>query len=84
MRPTSHCALGLTPREGEVLRLIAQAKSNKAIAREIGASEGTVKVHAGNVFQKLGVKTRDEAIIQIANRAGIRLHEQLDELRHGR
>lgn len=52
-------ALGsLTPREAEVSRLVATGLSNKHIARELGISEGTVKLHLHKIFQKLGVSNR--------------------------
>ena len=46
----------LSPRERAVALLIAGGLSNKDIARELGVSLGTVKVHVHNIFQKLGVK----------------------------
>jgi len=52
----------LTPREVEVLRLIASGASNREIARELVVSEHTVKVHVTNLYGKLGVKTRTQAI----------------------
>ena len=45
----------LTPREREVMRHVAQGKSNKEIASELGTSEKTIKVHRGRVMHKLGV-----------------------------
>ncbi|HWK89818.1 MAG TPA: response regulator transcription factor [Longimicrobium sp.] len=53
---------GLSPREADVLQLLARGISNKAIARELGISEHTVKAHVGAVFGKLGVSTRAEAV----------------------
>src|SRR3982750_960452 len=51
----------LTPRELGTLRLIADGKSNKEIANELGISERTVKTHLGHLFAKLGVTSRTEA-----------------------
>ncbi|MGV2874083.1 two-component system response regulator NarL [Colwellia sp. E150_009] len=51
----------LTPRELENLKLIAGGKSNKEIARKLGITESTVKVHNKNLFKKLGLKSRVEA-----------------------
>ncbi|MFF2841871.1 LuxR C-terminal-related transcriptional regulator [Paenarthrobacter sp. NPDC057981] len=51
----------LTPRELEVLRLIAAGESNKSIARQLYLSEKTVARHAGNIFAKLGVGSRTAA-----------------------
>ena len=45
----------LTPRECKVMQLMAQGLCNKEIARELGLSVGTVKLHVHNVFRKLGV-----------------------------
>jgi FixJ family two-component response regulator len=45
--------LALTTREREVMRLVVAGKLNKQIASEIGASEATVKIHRGNVMQKM-------------------------------
>ncbi len=53
----------LTQRELENLKLIASGKSNKDIARKLGITEATVKVHVKNLFKKLGLKTRVEAAI---------------------
>jgi DNA-binding NarL/FixJ family response regulator len=54
-------AHGLTPREREVLRLIAAGKSNRAIAAELVISERTVGRHASNIFRTLGVPSRSAA-----------------------
>jgi len=51
----------LTQRELENLKLIAGGKSNKEIARKLGITEATVKVHNKNLFKKLGLKSRVEA-----------------------
>lgn len=51
----------LTARELEVLKLIAQGKSNKIIAADLSISEGTVKIHVNNILSKLGVSDRTHA-----------------------
>ncbi|WP_235989170.1 two-component system response regulator NarL [Pseudomonas lopnurensis] len=53
----------LTKREKEVLRLIAKGQSNKMIARKLGITEGTVKVHVKNLLHKLGLRSRVEAAV---------------------
>jgi two-component system, NarL family, response regulator LiaR len=53
----------LTPREREVLALIARGYSNKRIARELAVSEKTVKTHVGHVLAKLGVSDRTQAAL---------------------
>jgi len=60
----------LTPRELVTLRLMADGKSNKEIASELGISERTVKTHLGHLFEKLGVASRTEAV-KIATRRGL-------------
>ncbi|MFN2519194.1 MAG: response regulator [Jatrophihabitantaceae bacterium] len=56
-------ARGLSSREIEVLRLAAQGMANKQIARRLGISESTVKVHLGSVFRGIGVTDRTSAAI---------------------
>lgn len=48
----------LTPRELEIVRLVAQGRRNKEIARELGIAAGTVKIHVHNVYEKLGLDSR--------------------------
>jgi DNA-binding CsgD family transcriptional regulator len=53
---------GLTPREREVLTLLADGLHNREIAGRMGVSEHTVKFHLGAIFGKLGASTRTEAV----------------------
>jgi DNA-binding NarL/FixJ family response regulator len=53
----------LTPREREVLALLARGLANKRIAFELGLSEKTVKAHVGRIFDKLGVTDRTQAAL---------------------
>jgi len=55
--------LGLTARQLDVLRLLALGKPNKVIARELGVTEGTVKVHLLAVFRALDVRNRTSAVL---------------------
>jgi DNA-binding NarL/FixJ family response regulator len=60
----------LTPREREVLKLVAEGLPNKTIARELGISEHTAKFHVGSLLAKLGASSRTEAVT-IATRRGL-------------
>lgn len=53
----------LSPREQEILALLASGKSNKEIAREVGLQEITVKVHLSSIYRKLDVRNRVEAAL---------------------
>ena len=52
----------LTPRELEVLRLLARGQTNQAIARVLVVREGTVKYHVKNILRKLGATSRADAV----------------------
>lgn len=52
----------LTPRELEVLQILAEGLSNKAIARRLGISDQTVKFHVASIGGKLGAQNRTEAV----------------------
>ena len=54
--------LGLTPREHEILGLIAEGLSNREIAERLFVSENTVKSHSSRIFEKMGVGRRTEAV----------------------
>jgi DNA-binding NarL/FixJ family response regulator len=56
--------LRLTARQLDVLRLLAKGQSNKAIARDLGLSVSTVKVHLNTLFRALGARNRVEAAVQ--------------------
>ena len=62
---------GLTPRQCDVLGCLVSGLSNKAIGRELGITEGTVKQHAHAIYRELGVDNRTEAVYLLARR-GIR------------
>jgi two-component system, NarL family, nitrate/nitrite response regulator NarL len=64
--PPAHLPETLTPREREVLQLLAQGGSNKDIAARLGISEHTAKFHVNAVLQKLGVQRRTEAVVRAA------------------
>jgi DNA-binding CsgD family transcriptional regulator len=55
-------SLGLTPRECEILDLLASGRSNKELARSLGISPNTVKTHVARLYEKLGVDRRIRAV----------------------
>ena len=61
----------LTLREREISTLVAQALSNKEIAHKLRLTEGTVKVHLHNIFDKLGLHNRT----QLATNANVDLND---------
>lgn len=62
--------LGITPRELEILELIAHGMSNREIADKLFVSENTVKTHSSRLFDKLGAKRRTQAV-QIGKEMGL-------------
>ena len=67
----------LTPREMEILCLLAEDQSNKLIARNLGISDGTVKLHVKAILRKLGIHSRVEAAV-IAVEQGLRKKNKAD------
>jgi NarL family two-component system response regulator LiaR len=63
-------ALGITPREHEILTLIALGLSNREIAERLFVSQNTVKTHSSRLFDKLQAKRRTQAV-QLAKEAGL-------------
>ena len=57
----------LSPREREILRLIARGDSNKLIARELDIAETTVKIHVQHILRKLGLTSRVQAAVFATN-----------------
>ncbi len=60
-------SLGISPRECEVLDLLAEGHSNKVIARRLAISPNTVKTHLARLFEKLGAQSRTQAIARARN-----------------
>ncbi len=67
-RPDGAAGVDLTPREQEVLGLLAEGLSNKLIAARLGISEHTAKFHVNALLDKLGAETRTEAVVTAARR----------------
>ncbi|MCZ2858242.1 response regulator transcription factor [Blastococcus sp. VKM Ac-2987] len=67
MRTPSVSAV-LTPREAEVLRLLARGRTNRQIGGELYISEKTASVHVSNILAKLGASGRTEAVAVAASR----------------
>ena len=67
----------LTAREVEVLRLVAKGLRNSEVARLIGRTTGTVKVHLQHIFQKLGTDDRTEAVTVALQRGYLHLDDHL-------
>jgi two-component system nitrate/nitrite response regulator NarL len=61
-------SLALTPREAEVLNLLAEGLSNKLVADRLKISEHTAKFHVNAILTKLGAETRTEAVVLAARR----------------
>lgn len=59
----AQASLGITKRERQVLQMLADGRSNKEIARHLRLSPNTVKTHVANLFEKLRVARRTEAIL---------------------
>jgi DNA-binding NarL/FixJ family response regulator len=68
--PSAELVEDLTPRETEVLYLLADGLTNKAIAQRLGISDHTVKFHVNAVLGKLGAQSRTEAVVR-ATRLGL-------------
>ena len=62
----------MTPRQRDVLRLLLKGHTNKLIARALGLSDNTVKIHVSAVLHAIGVSNRTQAVF-VASRAGLRL-----------
>jgi DNA-binding NarL/FixJ family response regulator len=74
---TSEDTLELTDREMEVLRLAAQGKRNREIAQALTISIRTVHVHMGNIFSKLGVASRTEAVLFALRKGWLSLEDTI-------
>jgi DNA-binding NarL/FixJ family response regulator len=57
---------GFSGRQADVLRLLVEGKPNKEICRRLDLSESTVKTHLAAIFRKLGVNSRTQAVVAVA------------------
>jgi DNA-binding CsgD family transcriptional regulator len=78
-RSTSHWPGELTPREREVLRLVARGRTNREVAHALWISPHTVRTHLENVFEKLGVTSRAAAVARVS---GVERHENGNPVPH--
>ncbi len=62
--PRRPSASGLTPRQLDVLRLLQKGEPNKTIARQLGLTEGTVKIHIAAILRALQARNRTEAVVR--------------------
>lgn len=62
--PSGPGAPGLTQRQLDVLRLLLKGEPNKTIARQLGLTEGTVKIHIAAILRSLGASNRTEAVVR--------------------
>jgi len=69
---SSAAALGLTPRQTDVLELLLQGQSNKLIARALNLSVETIKDHVAAVLRTLNVSSRTQAVLAVSQRLGSR------------
>jgi two-component system nitrate/nitrite response regulator NarL len=60
----------LSPREREILALIAKGASNKELARDLNIAEATVKIHVQHILRKLNLSSRVQAAVYLAGRQG--------------
>lgn len=74
----------LTPREQEVLTLMAQGKSNQEIASDLYISTGTVRVHVHSILHKLGVRDRTQAVLSVLRQPNYRMTHGKCDLADGR
>jgi two-component system NarL family response regulator len=68
----SQVSRGLTDRERQILKLLAEGQANKEISAITGISESTVKTHVASIIEKLGVKSRTEAALVAEKRGFLR------------
>ena len=68
--PVERCTLSLSPREREIVRMVAQGRQNKVIASVLNISSWTVCTHLRRIFAKLGVTSRAAMVAKVADIEG--------------
>jgi len=68
--PVERCALSLSPREREIVRMVALGRQNKVIAAVLNISSWTVCTHLRRIFAKLGVTSRAAMVAKVADIEG--------------
>jgi len=74
-KPAEEAGAGLSPREGEVLQLLAQGATNKEIGNSLFISENTVKTHLRNIMEKLHMANRSQAAAYAVQKGLVRYKE---------
>ncbi len=82
-RETARALARLTPRERQVLALLAEGLSTRQIANRLGLSARTVESHIGNIYQKLDVRTRVQALYRAAGLGLVDLNTHRGQTRRG-
>jgi DNA-binding NarL/FixJ family response regulator len=75
MRVGERLLAQLSPREIDILHLLARGLSNKEIAAQLGVVEGTVKIHITSIFSKLSVSDRTQALIEAVKRGIVQIDD---------
>jgi DNA-binding NarL/FixJ family response regulator len=71
---------GLTAREHEVAMLVARGLTNKEVARELGLTDGTVKLHVHNILRKLGEKNRYALLLKGQTTGKVKIEQSCAEI----
>ncbi|MFC1664803.1 response regulator [Pseudomonadota bacterium] len=72
----------LTPRETEILCHLSEGHSNKVIARDLGISHGTVKLHVKAILRKLGIHSRVEAAVMAVENGIVQRYRETQSTKH--
>jgi len=71
----------LTKRERQVMDLVSEGLSNKAVGRRLNLSEGTIKIHLHHIYQKVGIKNRTTlAVSAVSGRNALQVEDRVQHL----